>query len=123
MKVLIVDDSSMIQKAVTMMLDKLGYSSECAEHGKAAIAMLEKSDYDIILLDWNMPEMTGIEFLESNVVNAHTKGAICMMTTEDDMEKIMRALDHGAVEYIMKPFTEDILAEKIQAALEVKNAA
>lgn len=123
MKVLFVDDSSMITKAVTQMLDKLGYGSESAIHGLDAIEKLSQSDYDVVLLDWNMPEMTGIEFLESNMKNNHTKAAICMMTTEDDMEKIMRALEHGAVEYIMKPFTEDILGEKILAALEVKNAA
>lgn len=115
MKVLIVDDSKVIIKMVTQMLESLGHSADFAEDGKIACEKIQGGDdFDIILLDWNMPNMTGVEFLEFNKANGLTNASIIMMTTENKPEFISTALSLGASEYIMKPFTEDILNLKIQ---------
>lgn len=115
MKVLLVDDSSAIAKVVGEMLKEAGFSHERAENGKVATEILSKTnDFDLILLDWNMPQMDGIEFLKFNKEHNLTKAPIVMMTTENKPEKILKALENGASEYIMKPFTQDILISKIQ---------
>jgi two-component system chemotaxis response regulator CheY len=114
MKVLIVDDSNPISNAVAGMLEQIGYQHQRAQDGKEALEKIEKESYDLILLDWNMPNMTGIEFLEYNHNNHVTNAKIVMMTTEDDPEKMMKAIEFGACEYIMKPFTLDILMSKLE---------
>lgn len=118
MKVLLVDDSKAIAMAVGDMLRQEGYEVVRGIHGQDAIEKLqEEKNIDIILLDWNMPEMDGLEFLKYNIEHEVAKCPIIMMTTENKPEKIMLALDHGAVEYIMKPFTQDILVSKIESVL------
>lgn len=123
MKILIVDDSEPILKIVGNMLDDLGYQAGTAKDGAIAHHMLsEDGSWDLVLLDWNMPNVSGIEFLQKNHEEKFYKGPVCMMTTEDDPEKIMKALEYGVVEYIMKPFTFEILSLKISEVLEMKNA-
>lgn len=123
MKILIVDDSDAILKIVGKMLEDIGYQVGKAKDGAIAHTMLlEDSSWDLILLDWNMPNLSGIEFLQKNHQEKFFCGPICMMTTEDSPEKIMRALEYGAVEYIMKPFTPEILSSKISDIVELKNA-
>ena len=122
MKILIVDDSEAIVKIVGQMLTDVGHQPGSAKDGQLAVDLLkEDNSWDLILLDWNMPNMSGIEFLKYNQEHKIFNGPICMMTTEDDPEKIMMALEHGAVEYIMKPFTADIISTKINDVLEMKN--
>lgn len=114
MKFLIVDDSNAVSMMVKEMLKEMGYESDRAADGKDAIKILEKqNDFDFILLDWNMPEMTGIEFLKYNYENHITETPIIMMTTENKPENIREALMFGASEYIMKPFTKDIIESKV----------
>ena len=114
MKFLIVDDSNAVAMMVKEMLKEMGHSSERAVDGKDAVKILEStSDFDFILLDWNMPEMTGIEFLKYNYENHITETPIIMMTTENKPENIREALMFGASEYIMKPFTKDIIESKV----------
>jgi two-component system chemotaxis response regulator CheY len=123
MKVLIVDDSEAILKIVGKMFEELGYQAVTAKDGAIAQQMLSEDDsWDLVLLDWNMPNVSGIEFLQKNHEEKFYKGPVCMMTTEDDPEKIMKALEFGAVEYIMKPFTPEILSSKVSEVLEMKNA-
>lgn len=117
MNVLLVDDSNSIAMVVGQMLSTAGHTHDRAENGKIAIEKIKTSSYDIILLDWNMPEMDGLEFLEYNIENKFTQTPIVMMTTENKPEKILKALEKGAVEYIMKPFTQDILISKIEAVV------
>ena len=115
MKILIVDDSKPILMMVGEMLEKLGHSFVTAVHGQDAFDVISKnSDIDLILLDWNMPEMSGIEFLSKNKEEKVFNIPIFMMTTEKSQEKIQKALETGAVDYIMKPFTPDILENKIE---------
>lgn len=122
MKILIVDDSEAILKIVGDMLTDLGLEYRTAKDGLIAYNKLIKdSSYDLMLLDWNMPNMNGFEFLHRNFNEKFFNGHICMMTTENNPENIMKALEFGAVEYIMKPFTSDILSSKIMEIWEYKN--
>ncbi len=115
MKILIVDDSNAIAMVVSEYIKELGFEAYHASNGKDAVDMISQEDiFDLILLDWNMPVMDGLSFLEFNQQNHLTKCPIMMMTTENKPEKIMKALELGALEYIMKPFSKEILELKIQ---------
>lgn len=115
MKVLIVDDSKAIFMMVSQMLEEAGHEGLWAEDGQKAVDFLkENKDISVILLDWNMPVMNGPEFLQANLDNKFTESPIVMMTTENKPDFIKKALSLGAVEYIMKPFTADILFNKFE---------
>ncbi|MDD0854202.1 response regulator [Halobacteriovorax sp. GB3] len=119
MKILVVDDSKAIFMMVSQMLEDGGHEAVWAEDGvKACEKLGEMSDIELILLDWNMPNMSGVEFLEKNQAEEVTKAPIVMMTTENKPDYIKRALELGAVEYIMKPFTSDILFNKIELVID-----
>ncbi len=119
MKVLIVDDSKAIFMMVSAMLKEKNHISLWAQNGKEAIEFLKKEgDLKIILLDWNMPVMSGPEFLEEYSKQKLSNVPIIMMTTENKPDNIRKALSLGASEYIMKPFTSDILFDKIGLVLE-----
>ncbi len=114
MKVLLVDDSNAIAMVVGKMLKDAGYEVVRAKDGQDAVDIIgQDNNFQVILLDWNMPEMDGLEFLKYNQENKIINCPIIMMTTENKPEKIVLALQHGAKEYIMKPFTQDILISKI----------
>lgn len=115
MNILIVDDSKAIFSMVSKMLEGGGHTSLWAEDGAKAVEILKKGEHkiDVILLDWNMPNMTGPEFLEFNLKEKVTSAPVVMMTTENSPEFIKKALDLNAAEYIMKPFTADILFNKL----------
>lgn len=113
MKILIVDDSKAINAMVSQMLKEGGHTSVWAEDGLKAVDILANDKtIDIILLDWNMPKMSGLEFLQKNIKENLTKVPIIMMTTENSTNHIKQSLSLGAAEYIMKPFTKDILLNK-----------
>ena len=113
MNVLVVDDSRAIYAMVSQMLKEGGHTSMWAEDGlKAVDALAKNKNIDIILLDWNMPNMNGLEFLEKNAKDKLTTAPIIMMTTENSPDHIKKALSLNAAEYIMKPFTKDILLNK-----------
>lgn len=119
MKVLLVDDSKFVFKVVNQILSKDGHEVIWAEDGLHAIKILsEQNDFKIILLDWNMPNLNGPGFLERNAKEKITETPVVMMTTEDKLENMQYALSHGAVEYITKPFTDEILNEKIEMVLD-----
>jgi two-component system chemotaxis response regulator CheY len=115
MNILVVDDSRAIYAMVSQMLESGGHKSVWAEDGLKAIEVLNKNDVkiDVILLDWNMPNMNGPEFLEANIRDKFTTAPIVMMTTENSPDYIKKALSLNAAEYIMKPFTSDILFNKL----------
>jgi two-component system chemotaxis response regulator CheY len=111
---LIVDDSSVIRKAIKQMLEKMGISCREAENGQLALDACKAQLPDFIILDWNMPVMTGIEFLQSFKQNgANSNVIVIVCTTENELDKIQAALTNGASEYIMKPFDEMILKDKL----------
>jgi two-component system chemotaxis response regulator CheY len=110
---LVVDDSRVVRKVARRIAEDLGFACNEAEDGQQAFNSCERSMPDAILLDWNMPVMSGIEFLEKlRKMNngGHPKVIFC--TTENDMAHIQRALQAGANEYIMKPFDSEIIESK-----------
>lgn len=112
---LIVDDSRVIRKVSRHILETLGFSVEEAEHGQQALDKCDEAMPDVILLDWNMPVMSGIEFinqLRSRPTGGEPKVVFC--TTENDVAHIREAIDAGADEYVMKPFDHETLQIKLQ---------
>ncbi len=117
MKVLIVDDSKMIKLLVKDFLKNLGHEAFEAENGEEALEVTAFVKPDIILLDYNMPIMDGPTFLKSYKGANGGSALVIMMTTESSMDKINEVLSLGAAEYMMKPFDQTILAEKIAQVL------
>lgn len=111
---LLVDDSRVIRKVARQIFEALDFSCEEAEHGQLAIEACEKSMPEVILLDWNMPVMDGMEFLRAlrKMPNGGTS-VVVFCTTENDMKHIQEAMTNGANEYIMKPFDADIVKSKL----------
>jgi two-component system chemotaxis response regulator CheY len=110
---LVVDDSSVVRKVARRILEALGFECHEAEDGQKAYEACMSSMPDIILLDWNMPIMSGIEFLEKlRATEGGDSPKVIFCTTENDMEHIQRAMKAGANEYIMKPFDKDIIESK-----------
>ena len=115
MNVLIVDDSKPILMMFTDILEELGYKAFTAKDGEEAYRMIkEHPEIELILLDWNMPVMNGLEFLEKNKAKSIFDIPIFMMTTEKSPEKIQKTIENGVVDYIMKPFTPYIVQTKIE---------
>ena len=112
---LIVDDSRVIRKVSRHMVETLGFTVEEAADGQEALSMCAKAMPDVILLDWNMPVMSGIEFitlLRQSANGGTPKVVFC--TTENDVAHIREAIDAGADEYVMKPFDHETLQIKLQ---------
>ncbi len=110
---LIVDDSRVVRKVASRIAHDLGFEIREAEDGQKAYDACKESMPDAIILDWNMPIMSGIEFLEHlrQMENGdHPKVVFC--TTENDISHIQRAMQAGANEYIMKPFDSEIIESK-----------
>ncbi len=118
MKIMVVDDSITMRRIVILNLKKAGYEDVIeAENGRVALGILyaEKSGRpDIILLDWNMPEMTGIDFLREIKYDKKLKHIpVIMVTTESERENVMEALKYGASGYLVKPLTPDKFKEQV----------
>ena len=115
MKVLVVDDSAIMRKVITQILEMLGHDSVPASNGLDAFDRLkEHEDVRLILLDWNMPEMNGIEFLrEIKVRPGLLEIPVIMLTTESERRKMIEAIEAGAKHYLTKPFQPETLATKI----------
>ena len=112
---LVVDDSKVIRKVARHILETLNFTVEEAEDGREAMARCQASMPDVILLDWNMPVMSGIEFLTQ--LRGRPDGRspkVVFCTTENDVAHIREAIDAGADEYVMKPFDHDTLQIKLQ---------
>ncbi|HTB43272.1 MAG TPA: response regulator [Acetobacteraceae bacterium] len=110
---LVVDDSRVVRKVARRILEAHGFVVSEAGDGKEALDACRVSMPDCVLLDWNMPVMDGMEFLKA--VRAEfgpTNPPVVFCTTENDMSRIVEAIENGAQEYIMKPFDEDILLGK-----------
>lgn len=114
--VLLVDDSRAVRLVGRRMMGTFGLEVLEAEDGKQALEVVRANpELDAILLDWNMPIMDGMEFLTALRAEDRQKQPIVVMcTTENDMPRIVQAMQAGANEYIMKPFTEDIVRDKLE---------
>lgn len=110
---LIVDDSKVVRMVARKILEGLSFATDEAEDGQQALEACRKQMPDAVLLDWNMPVKSGLEFLqELRAMEDVTQPIVVFCTTENDMEHIKTALDAGANEYIMKPFDSDIIESK-----------
>ena len=110
---LVVDDSRVVRKVARRIVEDLGFSCEEAEAGQKAYDSCVQKMPDAILLDWNMPVMSGIEFLEKlRQMPSGKTPKVIFCTTENDMAHIQRAMNAGANEYIMKPFDSEIIESK-----------
>jgi two-component system chemotaxis response regulator CheY len=114
-KAIVVDDSRAIRMILKRTLGQLGFEVAEAGDGRQALEHLEKvGPVDLALVDWNMPVMTGYELLVALRAKRHFDPmAVMMVTTETEAGQVQRALDAGANEYVMKPFTEAVLREKL----------
>jgi two-component system, chemotaxis family, chemotaxis protein CheY len=111
---LVVDDSKVIRKVARHILETLDYSVSEAGDGREALAMCAVEAPDVILLDWNMPIMSGIEFLHAmGEAGPAKRPKIVFCTTENGTAHIKAAIDAGADEYIMKPFDRETLEAKL----------
>ena len=115
MKAIVIDDSRATRILLKRILVAQGFEVFEAGDGRQAIDELEKTGcIDLALVDWNMPVMTGYEFIVEIRARAEFAAmSIMMVTTETETSQVQLALDAGANEYIMKPFTDDVLKEKL----------
>jgi two-component system, chemotaxis family, chemotaxis protein CheY len=114
---LVVDDSKVIRKVARHILETLDFTVEEAGDGREALHAVAKAIPDVVLLDWNMPVMSGMEFLQAlGDLNVTPRPKVVFCTTENGTAHIRAALDAGADEYVMKPFDRDTLASKLQFA-------
>ena len=112
---LIVDDSKVIRKVARHILETMQFAVSEAADGKEALDHCASATPDVILLDWNMPIMSGMDFLRayrSTIASPSAKVIFC--TTENGIGHIQAAIDAGADEYVMKPFDRETLEAKLQ---------
>ena len=111
---LIVDDSKIVRKVVRRIVETFGFNILEAENGLEAVNQARAHAIDVILLDWNMPVMDGMECMKEIRADASIhQPKIIFCTTENEFTKIQQALMNGADEYVMKPFDEAIIAGKL----------
>jgi two-component system chemotaxis response regulator CheY len=114
-KVLIVDDSRFMRQHLRQLLERIGLSCEEAADGREALQILRSSAaFDFMLVDVNMPQMSGLECVKTlRDAGLHPSMKILMVTTEADNSFIRRALEYGVDEFLMKPFTTESLRGKL----------
>ena len=115
MKILIVDDFSTMRRIIRNILKQLEFINvEEAEDGSVAFEKLKEADYDFVITDWNMPNMTGLDLLKEIRANEKLKDMkILLVTAEAEKENIIQAAQAGVNDYVVKPFTADVLEQKI----------
>jgi len=116
-RAVVIDDSKAIRMILGKTLTALGYEVVQARNGKEALDLFEKdaAGYSLALVDWNMPEMNGLEFVKRiRLEPRFASVALMMVTTETQVEQMVAALEAGANEYVMKPFTREIIEDKLR---------
>jgi len=116
-KALVVDDSRAVRMILARTLKELGFEVREAANGREALEVIEteKTAVTLVLADWNMPEINGLELLKQLRQKPELASlVVVMVTTETELDQMAAALEAGANEYVMKPFTKDILVEKLQ---------
>ena len=124
-KILIVDDFSTMRRIVKNLLNDLGFFNTAeADDGTTALEELRKAKYDLIITDWNMPGMPGIDLLKAVRADATlSKTPVLMVTAEAKREQIIEAAQAGVNGYVIKPFTAGTLSEKLAKIFERLEAA
>ena len=116
MKAMVVDDSRPIRRIEGEILRELGFETVEAGNGQQALARLQEGELPkVVLVDWNMPEMNGLDFIRAVRGEERFKSVVLLMvTTEIETEQMLRALSAGADEYLMKPFQREGLVDKLR---------
>ncbi|MGN6088802.1 MAG: response regulator [Actinomycetes bacterium] len=116
MLALVIDDSRVMRQILSRILQQLGFEVAEAGDGAQALEVVQSGPLpDIALIDWNMPVMDGLEFVtHMRAKDEWRKVSLMMVTTESEHGQIVRALAAGAHEYVIKPFTPDAIAEKLE---------
>ena len=124
MRILIVDDFATMRKVIRNLLRQVGYDNIVeAENGEAAFSVLKSQKVDFVISDWNMPNMTGLELLKAVRADSElNKMPFLMVTAEALKDNVVEAVKAGVNNYIVKPFTAEVLSEKIDKIIE-KSAA
>ena len=119
MRILVVDDSTTMRRILINTLSKLGYTDVVdASNGREGLDRLAAAPVDLVITDWNMPEMSGIEFIRAMRANDKFKSIpTLMVTTNAAKDDIVEALKAGVNNYVVKPFTPAVIKEKIEAVL------
>lgn len=116
MKILVVDDFATMRRIVRNILKQLGFSDIIeADDGSTALEILASDKIDLVVSDWNMPKVTGLELLKQIRANSKLKDIpFLMVTAEAQKQNIVEAVQAGCNNYIVKPFTADTIAEKLK---------
>lgn len=116
MHALVVEDSGTIRLILSAYLKKLGFDVTVAVNGRDGLDQLRgMAKADVVLVDWNMPEMDGITFVRAvRAEGGYAKLPLMMVTTNSEFANVCEALEAGANEYLMKPFTGDMIREKLE---------
>jgi two-component system chemotaxis response regulator CheY len=114
-RALVIDDSRTIRSILGKKLSQLGFKVSDAENGKVGLDTLRANPaISLVLVDWNMPVMNGLQFVQAvRAESCWNDVTIVMVTTETETSQMLAALDSGANDYIMKPFTEEIISERL----------
>lgn len=123
MRIMSIDDSEATRKFIKGAVDILGFEFLEAADGREGLKVLEKEkgNVDLILLDWKMPVMDGMEMLEILKSSDHFKDIpVTMVSTESERDKVIEAIDKGAKNYLIKPFSHEVLVGKIMEALGIE---
>jgi len=120
MKFLVVDDFSTMRRIVKNILKQLGYENiEEAEDGAQAYSKLKSGSFEFVVSDWNMPNMDGLELLKKIRSDDELKHLpVLMVTAEAEKDKVITAIQAGVSNYIVKPFTAEVLKEKMDRIFE-----
>jgi two-component system chemotaxis response regulator CheY len=115
LKALVIDDSRAVRMIVARQLARLGFATVQAADGREALeAVVTSGPFDVALVDWNMPVMNGLEFVRAvRKDRALDEMAIMMVTTESEQSQVLAAIEAGASEYLMKPFSPESIEEKL----------
>ncbi len=115
MRALVIDDSRTMRMIVGKILAEIGFETVEAGDGQEALNKLaETGPLDLAMVDWNMPEMNGFEFVKAvRAESVYDNMKLMMVTTESEIEQVAQALEAGANEYAMKPFTKEVILEKL----------
>jgi two-component system, chemotaxis family, chemotaxis protein CheY len=115
MRALVIDDSRTVRIILRQALAEAGLEVVEATNGREGLDRLRAhDDVELVLVDWNMPEMNGLEFVQAvRAQRQYDAVRIMMVTTETEQEQVVRALGAGANEYLMKPFTKEVLFAKL----------
>jgi two-component system chemotaxis response regulator CheY len=120
MKILIVDDFATMRKVIRNLLRQIGYQNVTeAEDGVEALKELKSQKIEFVISDWNMPNMSGIELLKAVRADSELSGLPFLMVTAESLkENVVEAVKAGVSNYIVKPFTAEVLSEKIKKIIE-----